>query len=114
MWTAAATGSGRWSKEPDRTSERRRDRNRKDNASCAGVQKVDENLARREFRNYTCTVIRECVHLRESGCPLSAGIWVSLDNWLSFLPSRFEKGRCRRKETATLRMFQNYIFMVTS
>jgi chromosomal replication initiation ATPase DnaA len=39
---------------------------------------------------------------------------VSLDNWLSFLSSRFEKGRCRRKETATLRMFQNYIFMVTS
>jgi hypothetical protein len=40
MWTAAATGSGRWSKEPGRVRERRCDRNRKDNASCAGVQKV--------------------------------------------------------------------------
>ncbi|MFP4482857.1 MAG: endonuclease V [Thermovirgaceae bacterium] len=40
---------------------------------------MDENLALREFRNNSCTVMSECVHLRESGCPLSAGIWVSLD-----------------------------------
>jgi hypothetical protein len=81
MWTAAATGSGRWSKEPGRTSERRSDRNGINNALCARAQKVDETLPLREFRNYTCTVMRECVHLRESGCPLSAGIWVSLDTF---------------------------------
>lgn len=31
------------------------------------------------FRNHFCSVTIDCVHLRENGCPLSAGIWVSLD-----------------------------------
>ena len=34
------------------------------------------------FRNHFCSVTRECVHLRGNGCPLSAGIWVSLDTAL--------------------------------
>jgi hypothetical protein len=42
---AAATGSGRWSKEPGRNSERRSDGNRKNNALCAGAQKVDVPFA---------------------------------------------------------------------
>jgi predicted RNA-binding Zn-ribbon protein involved in translation (DUF1610 family) len=79
MWTAAATGSGRWSKEPARNSERRSDGNRKNNALYARVQKVDEKLplrgseltpARSLGNVYTCGKVGVPL-VRESGCPLT-------------------------------------------
>ena len=41
-----------------------------------GVAETDKYVG---FRNHVIATERECVHLRESGCPLSAGIWMSLD-----------------------------------
>lgn len=44
------------------------------------VLETDEPGNPDRFRNHFCSVTMEYVHLRGNGCPLSAGICVSLDN----------------------------------
>ena len=47
-----------------------------ENTAKGGVNKTVKHF---RFRDHSNAVERECVHLRESGCKFTAGIWVLID-----------------------------------
>jgi len=52
--------------------------------ACTAKGGVNKTVKHSRFRDHPNAVERECVHLRESGCKFTAGIWVLIDTWNTF------------------------------